>query len=241
MAVKARFNFDMDFDTPPPAREQRSAAAQPPVPTEPEVPKVDLVTHLIQLGEADATGRAEGFEAGRRSEEALAAQRLADEAARLVQACHSLTAAREADRFVVEKEATKLAVVVARKLAARLVATEPLTEIRSLMADCLGPLRKAPHLVLRLAAEDAEKIRPEVERLARETGFDGRLVILGDPDTQRGDCRIEWADGGIVREAGALAASIDAALDRYFDARAARMGLTFPSAGTAGLNQTGEI
>ena len=95
MAVKARFNFDLDFDAPPPPAREVKPVAPPP---EPEVPTVDLVTHLIQLGEADAKARAEGFEAGRRSAEAQAAQRLADEAARIAQTCRQLLSQQAADR-----------------------------------------------------------------------------------------------------------------------------------------------
>ena len=31
-------------------------------------------------------------------------------------------------------------------------------------------------------------------------GFEGRLVVLAEPEIAPGDCRIEWADGGVVRD-----------------------------------------
>jgi len=34
------------------------------------------------------------------------------------------------------------------------------------------------------------------ERLAKQSGFEGRLVILAEPEIDAGDCKIEWADGG---------------------------------------------
>ncbi|NLH79883.1 MAG: flagellar assembly protein FliH, partial [Phyllobacteriaceae bacterium] len=113
----------------------------------------------------------------------------------------------------------ELAVVAAEKLAARLIEEQPLAEIRALLADCLGPLRKAPHLVVRLDARDAAALDPEVTRIARETGFEGRIVILGEDDLARGDCRIEWADGGILRDRAALAAEIETVVDRWVAAR----------------------
>lgn len=48
--------------------------------------------------------------------------------------------------------------------------------------------------------------------LARERGYEGRLVVLGDPDMQAGDARIEWADGGIVRERARIEAAVADAL-----------------------------
>ena len=41
------------------------------------------------------------------------------------------------------------------------------------------------------------------------SGFSGRLVVMGDPDIALGDCRLEWVDGGIVRNEAAIAAEID--------------------------------
>lgn len=213
MASPARFNFDLDFEAPPPPVVAR------PQPKEPEVPRIDLVTHLVQLSEADQKARAEGFEQGRASAEAQAAERLVQEAARLTAACRKLFDKIDADRLEVEKEAVELAVAVARKLAGHLLDREPLSGVRALMAESLAPLRKAPHLVLRIAAADADEIRPHVDKMVRESGFEGRMVILGEEDMPRGDCRIEWADGGIVRDRARVAADIDAAVAAYIAAR----------------------
>ena len=42
--------------------------------------------------------------------------------------------------------------------------------------------------------------REKLEEIARQTGFEGRLVMLAEPDIAEGDCRIEWADGGVTRD-----------------------------------------
>ena len=219
MAAPARFLFDLDFTRP----------EAPPAPVEPPRPQIDLDQHLAEMvaledrvrAEAYEEGRQDGFVAGRADVEARAAERLADEAAALASAARTLLGALDADRLAIERRAVDLALTVARRLATTLVDREPLAEIRALLADCLGPLRKAPHLVVRLAAEDADGLKPHVDRIARETGFDGRIVILGEDDVVRGDCRIEWADGGILRDTARLEAEIDSAIDRWFAGRAA--------------------
>jgi flagellar assembly protein FliH len=214
MASPARFNFDLDLNSAPlPSPVQRQKTK------EPEVPTVDLISHLVQLGEADQKGRAEGFEAGRASAEARAAERLAEEAARLANACRAMIATLDADRLAIEKQAVDLALAIAAKLAGRLIDREPEAEIRKLLAECLGPLRKAPHLVLRINAGDADAIRPHVDRLVKENGFEGRIIILGEDDMARGDCRIEWADGGIVRDRASVVADIEARIARYIEGR----------------------
>ena len=45
-----------------------------------------------------------------------------------------------------------------------------------------------------------EPVDALMQRMARERGFEGRLVILGEPDIAPGDVRLEWADGGVVRD-----------------------------------------
>ncbi len=51
-----------------------------------------------------------------------------------------------------------------------------------------------------------------MRRLAREHGFEGRLVVLGEPDMPPGDARLEWADGGVVRERARIEAALAEAL-----------------------------
>lgn len=218
MATPARFLFDNDFSKPEPAP---AAAAEPARPT------IDLDQHLAELvaveersrAEAFAEGREEGYAAGRLDAEARAAERLADAASTLVGIARTLMATLDADRLAIESRAVDLAVVAAEKLAAHLIEQQPIAEIRALLADCLGPLRKAPHLVVRLDARDAGALEPELTRIARETGFEGRIVVLGEDDLARGDCRIEWADGGILRDRAALAKEIEATVDRWIEAR----------------------
>ena len=43
--------------------------------------------------------------------------------------------------------------------------------------------------------------REKLDDIARAHGFEGKLVVLGEPSVGVGDCRIEWADGGVNREA----------------------------------------
>ena len=53
--------------------------------------------------------------------------------------------------------------------------------------------------------------------IARAHGFEGRLVVLGEPGIAVGDCRIEWADGGVNRDNAATDAAIGEAVARYVE------------------------
>ena len=64
-----------------------------------------------------------------------------------------------------------------------------------------------------------EAAREKIERLAKQSGFEGRLVILAEPEIATGDCRIEWADGGVVLERAAIEAKINELVGRYMASR----------------------
>src|SRR6202044_1051524 len=74
-----------------------------------------------------------------------------------------------------ETEAVDVAVAVARKLCDALIASEPLGEITALVSDCFSHLVSTPHLVVRINAALYETAHEQIERLAKRSGFAGRL------------------------------------------------------------------
>jgi flagellar assembly protein FliH len=118
-----------------------------------------------------------------------------------------------------ETEAIELAVAIARKLAPELVAREPLAEISALARECFGQLSTAPHVVVRVSDALHESARARLEDIARAQGFEGRLVVVAEPEIASGDCRFEWADGGVVRNMAKTEIAIGNAIGRYLGAR----------------------
>jgi flagellar assembly protein FliH len=216
MAAPARFLFDNDFSAPA----ARADAA-------PAVVMIAEPEHLARLAAAEAAAYERGLAAGRETAEAQAADRtareatrLSDEAQRLASAAQSILAVLDTERARIEADAVRLAEAVAIKIAGSLVERQPRERIVGLLEDCFAPLRAAPHLVIRLSDADAEPIQGELRRLVSQRGFEGRLVVLGEPGMARGDCRIEWADGGIVLDHAAVIAEVEAAIARHLPAAA---------------------
>lgn len=204
MSQPVRFLFDNDFKSP------KVLKAAPPT--------VALADHEGALKEAEASGYRRGEAEGRR------ASREAD-AARLTAAIETLGARfsvaladADARALEAERDGATLALAFARKLAGAAVARFPLAEIEAAAAACFAELRTAPHLVARVAPDFVESVRASLASAAQERGFAGRLIVLGDPDIADGDARLEWADGGVVRNAEAVAAAIERALAQRFEA-----------------------
>ena len=118
-----------------------------------------------------------------------------------------------------EAEAVEVAVAVARKLAPALVAREPIAEIAALVTECFTAFLAAPHLVVHVNDELYAAACERLDQIARSRGFEGRLVVLGEADIAPGDCRIEWADGGVIRDRAEIASAIDDLVGRYTAAR----------------------
>jgi flagellar assembly protein FliH len=203
MGAAPKFLFDVDFG---PAAEVKS-------------PAVPAAEHAAALAEAEARGYRAGANAAEAQARTEAARRQALAFERIAAGVEALRASlrQVEDRF--EAEAVEVALAVGRKLAAELIASEPLAEITALADQCFREMISAPHIVVRVNTELYADAKQQLEDVARARGFEGRLVVMSEGDIAPGDCRIEWADGGLKRERAATEAAIADAVGRYIAAR----------------------
>nr|USU31019.1 FliH/SctL family protein [Methylobacterium sp. OTU13CASTA1] len=160
------------------------------------------------LAEAVADAYARGVQEGRAQAEMQAQGRMADALTRLGLAAAGLLGqadARDAER---EAQAMDFAVALARRIAGESLDAQPLAAIGDAARSALQHLRGVPHLVVRVHESLVDEAEALVKRLARERGFEGRLVVLGEPDLAPGDARMEWADGGVVRDRARTEAAV---------------------------------
>jgi flagellar assembly protein FliH len=203
MAAPAKFLFDMDFSAPDKTRERPATASE----------------IAQKIAAAEARAYRDGFDAGQREAKAESDRRAALALEQIGIAIKGIAARYSGIETRMETEAVDVAVAVARKLCAALIANEPLGEITGLVSECFSHLVATPHLVVRINDSLYEAARERIERLAKQSGFEGRLVILAEPEVASGDCRIEWADGGVVLEREAIEAKINELVGRYVASR----------------------
>ena len=202
MAAPAKFLFDTDFAAPDKSRER---------PTQAEVAQ--------KVAAVEARAYRDGFDAGQREAKAESDRRTALALEEIRLGMQGIAAGFAGIETRMETEAVDVAVAVARKLCSELIAAEPLGEITGLIKECFSHLVSTPHLVVRINASLYEVAREGIERMAKQSGFEGRLVILAEPEIMAGDCRIEWADGGVVLDRTAIDAKIDELVGRYIASR----------------------
>jgi flagellar assembly protein FliH len=200
-SAPSKFRFDLDLGH----RQERNS-----VMTE--------TAMAMLVASARDEGRREGLAEGERMATVKAAQAIAKAATDLADHTAAMNAALDDNRHATLSDAVTLAGTIARKLARHLMEREPTAEIEALVAECLASLDAVPHLVIRCNAELADAIRDIAKERIATSGFSGRLVVLGEPDIRMGDARIEWSDGGIVRDSTALEAEIDERIAQYIAA-----------------------
>jgi flagellar assembly protein FliH len=203
MTAPAKFMFDEDFATG-------------------TKPTITVVEAERRRADAEAQAHRKGFAAGQAQARGEAEQRIAAALTVIAEGFARLDNALTGIETRLETEAVEVAVAVAAKLAPELIAREPFAEISALANDCFHQLVIAPHIVVRVGADIFDHAHEQLTALAQAKGIEGRLVVMAEETMKPGDCKIEWADGGVNRDQAATLSAIDDVVGRYVAARAAQ-------------------
>lgn len=209
MGAPTKFLFDVDFAAGPGSKQT-----------------VPLAEHARRLAEAEEAAHRRGYTRAQTDAKVEADRRVAAALERIAKGIAEANAVLAAIETRLECETVEVAVAVARKLAPALIAREPFAEISALASDCFRQLVASPHIAVRVNDSLYEIAREKFDGIVRARGFEGRLVVLAEPDIAPGDCRIEWADGGVDRDSAKADAAIGEAVASYLSARRSFAGAT---------------
>lgn len=170
-----------------------------------------LENEIASLRQALPEAETKGYQTGKNEAEAL----LATAVNSLAHSAETLLRKLDSERAELEKEAVALALLTARSLAGSLLDAEPAAAVRELAVNCLESLRKSPHIVFRVHPDIVESVEQHLKKMQHERGLEGRLIVLGDPDRQTGDCKIEWADGGFEKRQADITHKIEQAVSSF--------------------------
>lgn len=213
MATTEKFLFHVDFDEPP--------APPAPDPLEEEAPLAPTFTEEQLAAARDEAYRA-GLEAGRQEERQSLERSAADSLRSIAVALADTIETIDGKAEEIERASLKAAVDVARKLVPSLSVKQAQVEVESIIGQCLERLREEPRIVVRVADAALDQIKSRLDDLAESRGFEGRIVLLAQPDFQPSEVKVEWADGGAERNLAQIWAGIDATLERALEAAPSR-------------------
>jgi flagellar assembly protein FliH len=177
----------------------------------------DEVEEIRQAAHAEGMASAEA-EAVRQSAAALE---------QLAQTLGAITATAQQEIDRIQADAAQLALMIAQKLAGNALNEQPEHAIEALIVHCLQALPSEPHMVVRVDDTLSDGIRARLDPLVKRTGFEGKIMVFGEPERTRADCRIEWTDGGIERDFATAATAIEAAIERFITATGEPQGDLF--------------
>lgn len=249
MSSVRRFLFDESFDVDGPPRPRTSHAAPPPEPEPPHEPEPppppppptfseaelaaarqagfkegEKAGHSAGygkgFGEGHVAGRKDGYEAGKTEIMAKVEARLAAAVEAVAGGINQMLAERARANAVRQDEPVHLALAMVRKLMPELARSGGLAEIEGVVRACMTEMIDEPRFIVRVAPDMADPVRETLEGMAASRGFTARLVVVDEPALARGDCRIEWAEGGAERDTARLMADIETCVGRLLTAPA---------------------
>ncbi len=213
MSVVRKFLFDTDFDDDGAEQPRRVEEPEPaPPPPEPEPPPPAFSEEELQVA------RDEAFQAGRaaamREAEAATERAMAGAVQALGVGLKALEQQLRHDAEERHREAVRVAMTVAARVMPETAVRNGLVEIEGVFRDCMSFVLEEPRVSVRVADALADSARERLEAIAESSGFEGRLLVLGDPAVAMGDCRVEWAEGGAERNFARVWQEIEMVLER---------------------------
>jgi flagellar assembly protein FliH len=210
VAAIRKFTFDNDFDRPAKSVAKPEVVAEPAPPPPPTFSEAELADAVAA---ARKTALAEGVAQGRAETVADIERRTA---AGLTAIGAHLGAIDNQVRAVADgltQNTVELSVAIARQLFPALLRRNGAGEIEALLTQCLETLRTEPAFTIRVPAEQVDVLSERVQTVGAGRGYQGRLTVLGDEDLKLGDCKIEWAQGGMIRDRDQIWSAIETAIE----------------------------
>lgn len=214
MAAVRKFLFDRSFDIsesePDAASETADAdgsAAEPEPPPPPTFTEEELAA---ARDEAFQQGREQGIREAAEGLDKAILDTLTTVGERLTDVLQD-QANVEADA---RDDAVKVGLAVARKLFPDLNEKGGLAEVERIIAQAMTMALGDATLVIRVNDQLMDPLKARLETLKTQIMFRGGIALESRDDIPVGDCRIDWANGGAIRDTAAIWQAIDGVLER---------------------------
>lgn len=214
-----KFLFDRSFDeeakeapgsAPETEADMAEVAAEDEVEPEQEVPTFSEEEVAAARQEGYAKGKGDGIREAATGIERRIADTLDGVGARLADL---LSQAEEARDSTVQS-GVSIATAITRKLFPELSRRGAVSEVEAIVAAALERGIEEPRVVVRVDPEIYGQVAEHIHAQAVARGFEGKVLVMEDPDLLQGDCRVEWSNGGAERDSASLWQEIDEIIER---------------------------
>jgi flagellar assembly protein FliH len=113
-----------------------------------------------------------------------------------------------------EADSLRLAATIMRKLAPELTRDAVLPEVEHVIHEAFQFLTEQPKVMIRVADTLEAPLADKVNLMASRVGYEGQVVLVGDPELAEDDCRISWQAGAVERSLGETWKQIDEIIHR---------------------------
>lgn len=211
MAAIRKFTFDNDFDRPAKPAAKAEVVAEPAPPPPPTFSEAEMAQAVAAARKA---ALAEGIAQGRAETVADTERRIAAGLNAIGSHLGSIDNQVRAVADGLSRNTVELSLAIARQLFPALLRRGGAAEIEALLVQCLETLRAEPAFTIRVPVEQVDEPGERVQAVAATRGYEGRLTVLGDDELKPGDCRIEWAQGGMIRDREQIWSAIETAIEQ---------------------------
>ncbi|NKD77142.1 hypothetical protein HEQ60_05130 [Haematospirillum sp. H1815] len=218
-----KFTFDVRFDEPTPSERQPVLSelliSEPPPEPEPELPPEPEEPPPVVFSQEELEfAREEAYVAGHAAALQEAAASVEQFVAEALNRCaESMTAlANKTDPLADAATSAAVQVVhtICQKLLPHTADDYAIREIASLVQSLLPDLIGQPRILIHTSPKMVDLLRKRLTETINKTGFEGRMVLLGDSSMLPADARVEWADGGAERNMARALDEINALVQR---------------------------
>jgi flagellar assembly protein FliH len=122
----------------------------------------------------------------------------------------------------VHHDSISMATAIMRKLAPELLRGSELPQVEHIINEAFQFLTDQPKVMIRVASDLEEPLSGKVNLMASRVGYEGQVVLTGDPELELTDCRISWYAGAVERSLDETWEQIDEMVSRVLKGLPAR-------------------
>jgi flagellar assembly protein FliH len=152
---------------------------------------------------------AKGREEAAAEAEASRERRVADLLQTISREFSTLFAAEDLRNAQYEAESVRLTLATLQRLFPAMNQKYGLSEIQRVITEVLESQREMAVIKMEVHPDYVETIHEHVKRVLKQANISGNCTVTGNQTLGPGDCRMNWENGGAIRESSAVAEDIE--------------------------------